>query len=137
MNLDVPILRKALEHITAHPDEWEQKRWATKTLCGTSCCLAGTILAQQGYNFVFPEGDWDTEYVTKDDGPAEYIPRVAAKELLGRPIIYWNNDGGDSDGDPEFFRVSELWQGSNTLSDLWRQASELTDGEIKVPEEFL
>lgn len=133
MNIDVPILRKALEHITAHPEEWEQKRWASKTLCGTSCCLAGTILAQQGYNFVFPEGDWDTEYAAKDDGPPEYIPRVASAELLGRTVTHWNADGGDE----EYYRVSELWLGHNTLPDLWRKASELTDGEIKVPEEFL
>jgi hypothetical protein len=127
VNIDVPILRKALEHITAHPEEWDQRRWASKTLCGTSCCLAGTILAQQGYNFVFPEGDWDTEYVTKDDGPTEYIPRVAAEALLGRPIIHWG----------EYQDVSELWLGSNTLPDLWRKASELTNGEIEIPGEFL
>jgi hypothetical protein len=37
----VAVMRKTLEHIFAHPAEWNQRYWATQTPCGTAYCFAG------------------------------------------------------------------------------------------------
>lgn len=132
MNIDAPILRKALEHITAHPEEWDQSQWAGRdSLCGTSCCLAGMIAVQQGYKLDFEAGDSATSYAIKD-GRSNYISHVAAAELLGcevESVAYGQL--------AEYPPIREMFRGSHELPDLWRMASQLTDGEIKVPEEFL
>ena len=132
MNIDAPILRKALEHITAHPEEWDQNQWAARdTLCGTSCCLAGTIAVQQGYKFVFEKGKSSTTYASKD-GLSAYIPHVAAAELLGCQVASFACDAV-----AEYPAVRQMFDGANGLPELWRMANRLTDGEIEIPEEFL
>lgn len=54
-------LQAAMDHIEAHPDEWNQATW----VCGTVACLAGHIVLQAGAQ---PEdreeGDEHGEYVT-------------------------------------------------------------------------
>lgn len=35
------LLWKVYDHIVAHPEEWRQGMWATKTDCGTAYCFAG------------------------------------------------------------------------------------------------
>jgi len=55
--LDVARLRRAVEHAEAHPEEFDMRFWVTRPLgerngsaCGTTACLAGTIVAQHdGY----------------------------------------------------------------------------------------
>ena len=42
---NLPLLRKVLDHIDAHPDEWNQSMWATETECGTAYCVAGHAVA--------------------------------------------------------------------------------------------
>jgi len=38
------LLKRTLQHIETHPNEWDQERWVTKTDCGTSYCFAGWAL---------------------------------------------------------------------------------------------
>jgi hypothetical protein len=127
-------LRKALEHITAHPEEWDQDQWAARGIvCGTSCCLAGTIALQQGYAFDFHPiggGQASASYATKD-GLSAYIPYAAAAELLGCRVE--DIRGGVA----EYPAIRAMFRGTNDLGTLWRHANALTDGEIQVPEEFL
>lgn len=126
----VPILRKALEHITAHPEEWRQSIWALKDLCGTECCLAGTIVAQQGYNFIWDNGA--AQFATKPgSAKGQYIPHAAAGELLGRPVHNFVS------GDKDYAQITRLFYSTHSLRELWRMANALTDGEIEIPEEFL
>lgn len=33
---NIPLLRKVMEHIESHPDEWDQNYWRTATDCGTA-----------------------------------------------------------------------------------------------------
>jgi len=42
---NLPLLRKVLDHIDAHPEEWRQGGWAIETECGTACCIAGFAVA--------------------------------------------------------------------------------------------
>lgn len=35
------LARRVLEHIEAHPEQWNQRRWAVRSECGTSFCFAG------------------------------------------------------------------------------------------------
>lgn len=52
MTINVPLLRKTLEYIEAHPEEWVQCNWRTlvqrTTFCGTAYCFAGTAANLNG-----------------------------------------------------------------------------------------
>ena len=82
---NLPLLRKVLEHIDAHPKEWRQDSWATRTsasACGTAFCLAGHAVVLAG-----GELHWDKELgvaseVTMPDGSTMSIQKAAA-DLLG------------------------------------------------------
>jgi hypothetical protein len=41
MTKNFALLRKTMEHIEAHPQEWDQQTWITKADCGTVACFAG------------------------------------------------------------------------------------------------
>lgn len=42
--LNIPLARKVLEHLTAHPDEHRQAQFGMQTPCGTTACIAGTAV---------------------------------------------------------------------------------------------
>lgn len=121
--VNVPLLRKILEHITAHPEEWHQEWWAIKTSessCGTACCVAGWAAFLGGYSFRWGHlQDNDKASVNVGGKAGKTIPEIARK-LLGL-----NQDQG-----------TELFYSGNTLKDLWADAHEFTNGEIEIPEEF-
>jgi hypothetical protein len=118
--VDVPVLRKALEHITAHPEEWNQEEWIRTDSCGTVCCLAGTVAMQAGYKPFFVSDFGSTAYmVTSPEGEGRFV-RSAARELM-------NLDEENS---------QLLFSGGNSLSTLWTMASTMTNGEIQVPEDL-
>lgn len=116
--INVPLLRKLLEHITAHPDEWDQQTWgreSQQSACGTALCVAGHAAHSLGHPLV-----WDkaANYVAHClvDGEVRSIPSVATHAL------------GLSNRD-----AAHLFSGGNTLADLWRLANEMTNGEIEIP----
>jgi hypothetical protein len=49
--LNIPLLRKTMEHIETHPEEWSQTTWAVRTPCGTTMCFAGTAAFLAGHAF--------------------------------------------------------------------------------------
>lgn len=51
------LLNKTLDYIEAHPDEWKQDRWATKTDCGTSYCFAGWALTLASVPVIFDDDE--------------------------------------------------------------------------------
>lgn len=59
--LNVPLLRKTLEHIEAHPEEHDQCTW--RSPCGSTMCFAGHAAVINGAAMVgeavvlTPEGD--------------------------------------------------------------------------------
>jgi hypothetical protein len=119
MAVNVPLLRKVLEYVSEHPEEWDQRAWMQwRPRCGTTGCVAYHTLALLGYTAVF-KGPEVTGWAKSPDGRSVSIP-IAAADALGLDPI----------------RRSMLFDGANTLADLWMFAAEFTDGEITVPEEF-
>jgi hypothetical protein len=108
------LLRKTLEHITAHPEEWEQTWWATRRSCGTAYCLAGHVAVATGHRIAFPTGCELSCSIT--DG--REIAEIAEIEL------------GLNSRDAHL-----LFAANNTLRRLWSLASRITNGEISVPED--
>ena len=125
--IDVPLLRKELEHITVHRDEWDQSTWlrpSRTTECGTVGCLAGNTVLHAGWLPATTNGvvDLDVaststqlEYVT--DGRRVLSVRDVATGELG--LNRW--------------QASLLFNGQNSLPALWIMANVLTDGEVDVP----
>ena len=71
--INVPLLRKVMEHIEAHPEEWDQETWVST--CETKACFAGWACWLSGVGMQAHGG----LTVTSDGDP---VPRAAA-ELLG------------------------------------------------------
>jgi hypothetical protein len=113
---NVPLLRKGLEHITVHQDEWDQDEW-----CGTSRCLAGHIVTLDGWDQEMDFYGSYTNQVTRD-GFRMHAYQATAISLGVAP--------------EDDLQLNELWFAGNTLRELWRVASDLTDGEIEVPVEL-
>lgn len=125
--VNVPLLRKCLEHITEHPEEWSQAEWAIQSACGTRCCLAGTAVTLAGYEIDWHDVDDEVNvagYVKTDDPllaetGAVHIAEAATRELN---LPDW--------------AAARLFHGGNDLADLWQLASEYTGGAIEIPERF-
>lgn len=132
----VPLLQKALDHIHAHPEEWDQTSWREyitpqgdrqcmvpeKNLphCGTVGCLAGWLvtLSDEYTDTVYSDS------VVNRDGGEETIFDAASILLTGRP--YWNDAYTSCD-------LVELFQSHNTESQLWETANQLCGGKLNLP----
>lgn len=80
---NVPLLRKTMEYIEQHPDEWSQDVWSAKRACGTTMCFAGTALHLSGHDFVYQPTNEDVEFAAmvrgfENDGS---VGEVAARVL--------------------------------------------------------
>lgn len=126
--IDVGVLRRGLEYITANPHEWDQRSWAkmvtywpndsaAEPVCKTACCLAGTIVVRElNAELRFVDGSVETSLAVINDGEIITISEEAA-ELLGIP-----------------FRMSSLlFRSSNDLYRLWAVSEYITAGDITVP----
>lgn len=115
--INVELLRKNLEYVTAHRDQWDQSYWIQRTWCGTTACLAGTVVLNEGYRPV-PETreQRDVGLVTDSAGSVDWVDNVARK-LLGL----------------DESQAYVLFSGTNSLHRLWELASSWTDGAIEVP----
>jgi hypothetical protein len=121
VTINVPLLRKELDFVTAHPDLHRQNLWAHHGSCGTTACLAGWTVLHAGFE---TEGTYGSQYhvrsaTTLQRVGSTFIPTVASK-LLG---LTWQQG--------EF-----LFYSANTVADMWLLASVFTDGEIEVPPKF-
>lgn len=133
MIIDVPLLRKELEYITANRVQWDQSTWISRGSCGTTACLAGNTVINAGYLPVYARHGLRTDLVTTnrdlvragplhvllqefDDDQVESV-RDVAQRLLGLD-------------DAE---ANLLFDGGSNLYELWAIAAELTRGEIEIP----
>src|SRR6478609_6380573 len=67
---NLPLLRKVLEHIDAHPEEWHQSVWAMETSaseCGTAFCVAGHTVVMAGGELLWDEAACLASEVTMPD----------------------------------------------------------------------
>lgn len=118
--INTPLLRKTLEHITEHPDEWNQGFWAVNMPCGTQYCLAGHAVLLSGQDV-----DWDTTRDVRGHQMPERATNGRSIQSAARVAL------GLSEA-----QAFMLFHDYNSLQYLWRSASEFTDGEIETPEEF-
>lgn len=111
---DFPLLHKVLDHIEAHPEEWDQTAWAIEVMkedgsCRTAYCFAGTTVAMmEDWTPI-----WRHRFVGADDIPRSstggcYLNgrstsvRGVASDLLGLAIA----------------EAALLFESSNTLDDI-------------------
>lgn len=138
---NVPMLRKVYEHITQHPDAWDQERWGTarvdftkrvrdsygrftrpsvETACKTAFCFAGHTVQMTGYEFQVAFFD----PFTCEDG---VFPLTKALEMCQE-----NKETGDFSldtvylGDPEVTEaVPVLHVAAHELGLTWDEADRL------------
>lgn len=116
MKPNAELAWRVLDHIDAHPEQWDQESWATKNDCGTAACFAGWTCLLSGDKPVWSE--WanvedSTAYVTTAANQERTVSRRAA-ELLGIK----RDDEGDDEGD-------DLFNAYNTRDDLGRLVAEI------------
>jgi hypothetical protein len=106
---NVPLLRKTLEHIEAHPEEWYQNTWR----CRTAMCFAGMACHLDGGEWhANPHSPWLAQRAGE---PEDYAPpgwvhaETRAKRILGLHPSY----------------AEVLFHYRNTLDDLRRIVGEL------------
>lgn len=117
MTPNVPLLRKVLEHIEAHPEEWDQGTWR----CETAMCFAGHAADIAGAQWV---GKGKYLLADPDIDPPEKIRSTGVTTASARAVqvlgITWEQANG-------------LFVGSNTLDDLRRIVGELIEQAGATP----
>lgn len=81
--LDIPRARKVLEHLVAHPEEHDQNFYGQRLPCGTTACIAGTVLLMDPDADVRWEQDMRDMISASVNGGDHQEPDEAAAELLG------------------------------------------------------
>jgi len=114
--INVALLRKALEHIDAHPEEHDQRSWARKSSCGTTMCLAATVAVLAGH-----EIDWSKPLMTTGYS-AHFYELVDGRKI---PDAAQESLGADDE------QAHSLFYGCKNADDLWAAAERITDGEIR------
>lgn len=126
--INVPLLQKVLDHITAHPDEHRQDNWARRDLngCGTACCVAGWAALMSGH-----ELQWK-EYGGCGDPHCCPIQADAATTTSGQTIeAVATEELGLTHA-----QADRLFAGGNELAELWWLAARYTSGALEVPDQF-
>lgn len=116
--INIPLLRKTLEHITSNPLEWNQHTWfglASDSPCGTAGCLAGHAAVFSGVPLRYQQRNGVSVPVCSMDGRELSI---VARMELGLTNI----------------QTAGLFYSYNTLANLWLLAESFTDGDIKACE---
>lgn len=112
MTINHSEIEAIIGHIEAHPEEWDQRNWASRSDCGTAYCLAGLACVRSGGQAKFYRGLEYASTCSLPDGRTELIVLVA-QDLLGL-----TNDQADI-----------LFDASNTIDDLKRIAKSFHDNE--------
>lgn len=73
---NVPLLRKTLEHIEAHPEEWKQKVWR----CNSGMCFAGWAATLHGAEWAYAAGDDTWRAVDFVESGAPAVPGLDEEE---------------------------------------------------------
>lgn len=97
--INVPLLRKTMEHIEQHPEEWDQSFWMSE--CGTKACFAGWACVFSGVEVVY---SW-ARCTTADGDSAG----AAAQDALGLT----------------FEDADQLFEANNTMAELRSQVDRL------------
>lgn len=143
-DMDIEVARKVAEHITAHPEEHNQRAWASKSDCGTAFCFAGHAVALDhdiaSFNWVSVDFDFSSMYpadathaaysVQNETDILTSIPSLAAEKL---GLVHTYEFGYKSPS----IQANLLFGEFNSLGDIWKLLNIFSDGAIEVPAEFL
>lgn len=99
---NIPLLRRTLDHIRAHPEEWRQGYWR----CGTTMCFAGHAAFLAGGEWFHPE-DPMCSYMVAQPGEVTYLRGAVRVEDRARRVL------GLTEG-----QADELFAGINTLGEI-------------------
>lgn len=120
--INVANLRKTLEHITAHPEEWVQEEWGIQRSCGTAYCVAGTAIAHLTTHRIH----WVPMRV--DGAQVSRLGDVTVNGIVIGVVAAARDVLG-----LDARQAEVLFNASNTLGDLWHFAHRWTRGEIEIP----
>lgn len=125
---NVPLLSKTMDHIEAHPEEWDQSMWATRKnpQCGTIACFAGTsvLLADPDAKMLFIA---DGGYLDLEDGESIYVaPSSAALCVDGTGRTRRIDNYAKQLLGLNSTQAANLFRGTNTMNHLRRYVAELT-----------
>lgn len=102
--INVPLLRKTLEFVSEHPEEWNQRTWGYNFPCGTVGCFAHHACRLSGAEFV------DAQHVLAAPGD----PRDRIFVHLGKRVVHVSDRARRALG----VENANLFGGANTLGDL-------------------
>ena len=132
--INVPLLRKVLEHIEAHGDEWNQVIWRAvfgrANRCDTAMCFAGHAAHMMDCEWADVAGhDGYGEWVIADEADREFAERADNDASLtetedGTTLIHCAWRAQRLLGLTNNQRM-ELFSGGNNLEDLQRIVGEL------------
>jgi hypothetical protein len=97
---------RVLDHIDAHPEQWDQGIWIRESDCGTAGCFAGWAVLLAGGTVGTAVSGFDPPPVT--GGPREIVGRSvadAAELLLGSDHIAGDRDLFDANNTREDLSV--------------------------------
>jgi hypothetical protein len=105
---------RVLDHIDAHPEQWNQGLYIGKAECGTVGCFAGwTVLLSGAQPIYGATTGYQTAYI-EVDGRFKHVGDYA-EELLG--VSRWADEGTDEEWD--------LFHEGNTREDLERLVGQM------------
>lgn len=130
---------RVLDHIDAHPEQWDQGTYIAKAECGTVACFAGwTVLLSGEQPYFGRDDEWaETSYVSA--GATVYVSELA-EELLG-VSRFVPDDVEDIDEDSCFESPCsgcthcglDLFAGGNTRDELGRLVEVIFGPRPDVP----
>jgi hypothetical protein len=107
---NIELAYKALDHIDAHPEQWDQGIWIIESECGTVGCFAGWAVLLAGGTVGLTAGRYDPVVTGGPEGIVGLIVDDAAEVLLRSDCIAGNRD---------------LFDPHNTRGDLGRLVAEI------------
>lgn len=125
--VNVEVLEQELKFITRNPKHHRQGTWFDEVpdnACQTAGCLAG----------------WTAIHHAKDELESKQVVRwLGDKQITFLEYepkdVSWTRLGMQLLGIEDMDTADELFNGDNTLWDLWNIASMITNGAIQIPEE--
>jgi len=110
--INAPLLRKTMDYIEEHPEEWYQAKWGIRRPgCGTRACFAGHALMLSGYELLNSIGSASLLTATHPGRDKVLTIAQAAKEELGL----------------DMYEADALFCANNTMSGLRSIVTEFID----------
>lgn len=115
---DYPLLQKVMDHVTAHPEEHNQRNYGRQTPCGTTFCVAGHALLISGYTPLF----------TNYPGPEQVM--LGVYDAHGK-MIHGYDEVARKELDLTMTQASEIFYCMGELDEVWEVVERVTEGAVR------